>query len=50
MMTQETERALCDAGYMSVKEYLQLCEKNGWGKKQLEFGPEVGTQVADEAK
>lgn len=29
-MTREDARALCEAGYMTVKEYLELCEKNGW--------------------
>lgn len=32
-MTQSTARALCEAGYMTVAEYLKLCEKNGWTKK-----------------
>lgn len=29
-MTHEMARALCEAGYMSVKDYIALCEKNGW--------------------
>lgn len=29
-MTHEMARALCEAGYMTVTEYLGLCEKNGW--------------------
>lgn len=29
-MTQATARALCEAGYMSVAEYLRLCTANGW--------------------
>jgi len=29
-MTRAVARALCEAGYMSVAEYLKLCEKNGW--------------------
>lgn len=30
-MTQEMARALTDAGYMTVAEYLRLCRENGWG-------------------
>lgn len=29
-MTHLTAKALCEAGYMSVKEYLKLCEENKW--------------------
>lgn len=29
-MTHEMARALCEAGYMSVAEYVKLCEENGW--------------------
>ena len=29
-MTREVARALCEAGYMPVAEYLRLCEQNGW--------------------
>jgi predicted HicB family RNase H-like nuclease len=29
-MTHEMARALCEAGYMSVAEYLRLCAENGW--------------------
>jgi hypothetical protein len=30
MLTRETARALCEAGYMTVAEYVRLCERNGW--------------------
>jgi hypothetical protein len=30
LMTHEMARALCDAGYMSVADYLKLCDQNGW--------------------
>lgn len=29
-MTQEMARALAEAGYLSVAEYLRLCEENKW--------------------
>lgn len=29
-MTYEMARALCDAGYMNVAEYVMLCKENGW--------------------
>lgn len=29
-MTKEMAVALCDAGYVSVSEYLRLCAENGW--------------------
>jgi hypothetical protein len=29
-MDQQMARALTDAGYMSVAEYLRLCVANGW--------------------
>lgn len=29
-MDQATARALCEAGYMTVAEYIALCEKYGW--------------------
>jgi hypothetical protein len=29
-MTHEMARALAEAGYISVAEYLRLCEENGW--------------------
>lgn len=29
-MTHEMARALCEAGYMSVAEYVALCKNNGW--------------------
>jgi hypothetical protein len=29
-MTQDMARALTDAGYLTVAEYLRLCEENGW--------------------
>ena len=29
-MTHEMARALADAGYMSVGEYIKLCEEKGW--------------------
>ena len=32
-MTQEMARALCEAGYMSVKDYIEMCKKNGWNIK-----------------
>ena len=31
-MTHEMARALCEAGYITVAEYLRLCEENGWVK------------------
>lgn len=34
IMDQATARALCEAGYMTVKEYLELCKKNGWKAEQ----------------
>lgn len=32
MMTHSMARALCEAGYMSVAEYIKLCEKYRWVK------------------
>ena len=29
-MTHDMARALTDAGYMTVADYLRLCEENGW--------------------
>lgn len=29
-MTHEMARALCDAGYLSVTDYIALCKENGW--------------------
>jgi len=29
-MTREMARALADAGYITVAEYLRLCQENGW--------------------
>jgi len=29
-MTQDVARALTEAGYISVAEYLRLCKENGW--------------------
>lgn len=29
-MTKADAAALCDAGYMNVREYLKLCEQNVW--------------------
>ena len=29
-MTYDMARALTDAGYLTVAEYLRLCEENGW--------------------
>jgi hypothetical protein len=29
-MTHEMARALADAGYITVAEYLWLCKENGW--------------------
>lgn len=31
-MTHTMARALCEAGYMPLTEYLRLCELNGWVK------------------
>lgn len=31
-MTHEMARALCDSGYISVAEYVRLCDENGWVK------------------
>lgn len=33
-MTQEMARALTEAGYMPLPEYIRLCEENGWVTKQ----------------
>jgi hypothetical protein len=30
VMTHEVSRALADAGYISVSEYIRLCRENGW--------------------
>lgn len=30
-MTQDMARALAEAGYISVAEYIKLCAENGWG-------------------
>jgi hypothetical protein len=29
-MTHDMALALTDAGYLTVAEYLRLCEENGW--------------------
>jgi hypothetical protein len=29
-MTHETARALCEAGYLPLPEYLRLCAENRW--------------------
>jgi hypothetical protein len=29
-MTQDMARALAEAGYISVAEYIKLCIENGW--------------------
>jgi hypothetical protein len=29
-MTQEMARALTEAGYMPLADYLRLCRENGW--------------------
>jgi len=29
-MTHDVARALAEAGYISVAEYLRLCKENGW--------------------
>jgi len=29
-MTREMARALCDAGYLPLPEYLRMCRENGW--------------------
>jgi hypothetical protein len=31
-MTHDMARALTDAGYMTVADYLRLCEENGWSE------------------
>lgn len=33
-LDQATARALCEAGYMALAEYLRLCAENGWHSKQ----------------
>lgn len=30
MMTQDMARALTEAGYMPLPDYLAMCEANGW--------------------
>jgi len=30
-MTHEMARSLCDAGYISVADYVVLCHEKGWG-------------------
>jgi len=32
-MTYLVAKALCEAGYMSVAEYINLCKLHGWVKK-----------------
>lgn len=32
-MTYLMAKALCEAGYISVRDYIELCEKYGWVKK-----------------
>lgn len=29
-MTHATARALCEAGYMPLPVYLEMCRENGW--------------------
>lgn len=29
-MTHEMARALCEAGYLLLPEYLAMCAENGW--------------------
>lgn len=29
-MTHDIARALAEAGYMTIADYLRLCSKNGW--------------------
>jgi hypothetical protein len=29
-MTHEMARALCEAGYIGVAEYMTVCKENGW--------------------
>lgn len=29
-MTHEMARALCEAAYLSIADYIALCEENGW--------------------
>lgn len=31
-LSQEEARALCDAGYMPLRVYIELCERKGWPK------------------
>ena len=31
MLDRDTARALAEAGYMTVAEYLRLCRERGWG-------------------
>ncbi len=33
-VTQEDARALCDAGYMPLDAYLELCRERGWKAEQ----------------
>jgi hypothetical protein len=39
MLTQDEARALTDAGYMTVAEYLRLCRENGWKSAVAEECP-----------
>ena len=40
-LDQEAARALVDAGYMPLEEYLELCRKNGWQPQVPENPSEV---------
>jgi hypothetical protein len=42
-MTRADARALCDAGYMSVKEYIRLCEERGWASLDDQFDDHLAT-------
>ena len=44
-MDQDAARAYCEAGYMPLREYLQLFEANGWKTAETiaVHGPEPST-------
>jgi hypothetical protein len=39
-LDQESARALVDAGYMPLSEYLELCKRNGWQPKVPDGKPD----------
>lgn len=41
-MDQDTARAYCDAGYMTLSEYLRLFEANGWQAQGAKTAPTQG--------